>query len=314
MWQCRLDLYLIYANIHQTDNLISAHRHGQTKKCDISDSELYPELLEFVFIPTGMASKSSASPQATYDDADLVMQLFTRSSMPEESASTPPATRKRKTRPQPQSKTNVVDIPSARRRKSARLYRNHSTYWEEGDVYVRAGHIRFKLHKTRLARLSSWFRDVLEQNTAEDTHGVVEVVLDKMDVCAEDFAALLDALDNSMCVTPCHRRTFGDSDRFAVLIENTRTPNLHSMRLRLSYVHPPRCHLRASRPGHINTSKPCGLPLLPLCLLSAPRSRWKPSFLPVGVPCRPYSSVLYTNLFAWRDSGRSTKSRTTAKM
>lgn len=138
------------------------------------------------------------STQATLADALAGLDTSVAST----SASAPAVARKRKS----QESGSIPGVTGIKARvplhkhKHPRLYRNHATHWEEGDVYVRAGMTRFKLHKSRLARLSAWFREVFEQNMVEDTQEIMEVVLDKMNVCAEDFAALLDALDDSMYV------------------------------------------------------------------------------------------------------------------
>jgi hypothetical protein len=87
----------------------------------------------------------------------------------------------------------------------------HHVYWQlDGDVIVQIGDVGFKLRKSRLVKMSTWFRDILEsRNEADDavephmfihddtgTHAFID--LEKTMVTVEDFEILLDALDNAM--------------------------------------------------------------------------------------------------------------------
>jgi hypothetical protein len=103
------------------------------------------------------------------------------------------------------------DFRSAKRARKVAHLAKHDTHWYlDGNVIVKIKNIQFKLHRSRLVRMSDWFRAKFEPGSmGHDTKGIsclgndVVVEVDDEDVSAEDFEALLDAFDDAMFV-PLH--------------------------------------------------------------------------------------------------------------
>lgn len=103
------------------------------------------------------------------------------------------------------------DFHSAKRARKVRLLAKHETHWYlDGNVIVKIKNTQFKLHRSRLVRMSDWFRAKFEPGSmGHDAKGIsrlgndVVVGVDDDDVTAEDFEILLDAFDDAMFV-PLH--------------------------------------------------------------------------------------------------------------
>ena len=103
------------------------------------------------------------------------------------------------------------DFRSAKRARKVRLPAKHETHWYlDGNIIVKIKNTQFKLHRSRLVRMSDWFHAKLEPGSmGHDTKGIShlgnDVVVEVADneVTAEDFEILLDAFDDAMSV-PLH--------------------------------------------------------------------------------------------------------------
>jgi hypothetical protein len=87
-------------------------------------------------------------------------------------------------------------IPSPKRTKTAQI--QCSKHWEiDGDVIVQLVNFTFKLQKSWLAKLSTWFCETFEEmgilNNSEEHDA--PIVVDVGGFSVHDFEVLLDALD-----------------------------------------------------------------------------------------------------------------------
>lgn len=98
----------------------------------------------------------------------------------------------------PLSASSTPISPATKRPKYS--YTQHPSHWApDGNILVQIDTVRFKLHRSRLAKHSGYFRHVLESLAAGDGDERV-VVLDDTGVKVIDFEVLLDALEDFMCV------------------------------------------------------------------------------------------------------------------
>ncbi|KAI5893246.1 uncharacterized protein SCHCODRAFT_02538005 [Schizophyllum commune H4-8] len=104
--------------------------------------------------------------------------------------------------------------------KKAKLaFTKHERFWLlDGNVQLQIGHTRFRLHRSRLASQSPWFEALFEKRAGgnptidldgpdldkivfEDEDGMDIIYLDSAEVKADDFTALLTAMDDAI---ECH--------------------------------------------------------------------------------------------------------------
>ena len=112
------------------------------------------------------------------------------SNPPADSASDPSSKRKRASDP-------AASIPSTKRAKTTELQR--SKHWEiDGNVIIRVDDCLFKLQKSRLAKLSTWFREIFEGmgllKDAKEHDTPIKVNIPGFSV--QDFEVMLDAMDS----------------------------------------------------------------------------------------------------------------------
>lgn len=155
--------------------------------------------------PSCSPHKSSQAPKATPSSSKIIRPTI----LPK----TPVIAIKRRADSSPReyirvssSDTDSTQAPPKKRLKTGVApvsvkYKKHPVHWQlDGNVLVQIGSTRFKLHRSRLARQSNWFRLVFEQGEkARDLRGGV-LFLDQVDISLRDFEVLLDALDDAMYV------------------------------------------------------------------------------------------------------------------
>lgn len=98
------------------------------------------------------------------------------------------------------------DFRSAKRARKVRLVAKHETHWYlDGNIIVKIKNTQFRLHRSRLVRMSDWFHAKLEPGSmGHDTKGIshvgndVVVEVNENDVTAEDFEIILDAFDDAI--------------------------------------------------------------------------------------------------------------------
>ncbi|TFK65529.1 hypothetical protein BDN72DRAFT_962444 [Pluteus cervinus] len=106
-----------------------------------------------------------------------------------------------------------VLVPNKPARKRAKLtstssFVRHQVWWaEDGSVFLQFGETRMKVHRSRLAAHSMWFRELFERKGAESAeagypwavvNGVDVFQLDGSGVSLTDFEAVLTALENGL--------------------------------------------------------------------------------------------------------------------
>jgi hypothetical protein len=89
--------------------------------------------------------------------------------------------------------------------KIAKKYVQHDAYWlADGNALVQIEGVRFKLDRSTLVKQSTWFRTMIENPPNDDCIYVDEKTretvycLDRLKVNANDFVALLNALDDAV--------------------------------------------------------------------------------------------------------------------
>lgn len=90
--------------------------------------------------------------------------------------------------------------------KRGEAYKKHHTHWYlDGSLFVQLGGVRYRVHRSRMVRVSDWFRDALEsgrskskgkqkQEVEYEEDGTPLVRLDGV-VGRGDWEVLLGALD-----------------------------------------------------------------------------------------------------------------------
>lgn len=87
--------------------------------------------------------------------------------------------------------------------KGKRRFTKHETHWYlDGSVLVQIKSVQFKLHRSRLNKLSRWFEEQFERdaNDEQDDDELPIYYLDETGITVKDFEVLLDAMDDAMYV------------------------------------------------------------------------------------------------------------------
>jgi len=196
------------------------------------------------------------------------------------------------------------DIRSTKRARKVRLLAKHETHWYlDGNVIVEIKNTQFKLHRSRLVRMSDWFRAKFEPcSMGHDPKGIshlgndVVVGVDDDNVTAEDFEILLDAFDDAMSV-PLQFPLLSFSSSF---IDYIIMRNLPSKLSPPSCARPPSSVLATSEIGLSASLKINGPQISLISFLSRYLTLGRASFLHVNSPSPLSSKERYMSSSATR--------------
>lgn len=177
----------------------------------------YPHLIEYI---PAMYLKNVCGGQAvdgtegfdafgrsSVDSVDSMAHLVSKTHITSPSTSVPSSSRNPPLTPTNGAKRKFASYPITSSITSTPTFKTvqikRSRHWEaDGNLLVQLENVRFKLHRSRLARLSPWFRrtfTLMEKETEGEWDDTTHVIhLDGCGCSALDFEVLLDALDYFM--------------------------------------------------------------------------------------------------------------------